>query len=192
MPASLRLPRHGDNEPSQVPGPPAPHLPCSPTPAGPSCQAVFRHASAAPALSTAKAPTSNFFQGSITRLLRSLSTLRRQGHPCPAQDSLPAAGYALPDGICYPRGGYERFLMPISHLPPFPGLAWRDDNQDEKAKGGVPVVQGGCSPLTEGGRSPTVVRGAAEPEGPAASDRARPGRMLLFVMNRRSQCRVDT
>ena len=40
MPASLRLSRHGDNETSQVPGPPAPHLPCSPTPTGPPCQAV--------------------------------------------------------------------------------------------------------------------------------------------------------
>ena len=40
------------------------------------------------------------------------------------------------------------------------------DNQNEKAKGcPPPVVQGGCSPLTEGGRSPTVVRGAAEPRG---------------------------
>ena len=39
MPASLRLSRHGDNETSQVPGPPAPHLPCSRTPTGP-CQAV--------------------------------------------------------------------------------------------------------------------------------------------------------
>ena len=67
------------------------------------------------------------FRGSITRLLRSLSTLRRR-RPRPAQDSLPAAGYALPGGIGYPQGGYEKFLMPISHLPPFPGLAWRDDS----------------------------------------------------------------
>ena len=49
------------NEASQVPGPPAPHLPCSRTPAGPSCQAILRHAGAAPAHSTTKAPTrSNF------------------------------------------------------------------------------------------------------------------------------------
>ena len=40
MPASLRRSRHGDNETSQVPGPPSPHLPCSPTPSGPPCQAV--------------------------------------------------------------------------------------------------------------------------------------------------------
>ena len=68
------------------------------------------------------------FRGSITRLLRSLSTLRRRGRPRPAQDSLPAAGYALPGGIGYPQGGYEKFQMPISHLPPFPSLAWRDES----------------------------------------------------------------
>ena len=76
-----------------------------------------RHAGAAPAHSTTKAPTRSNFRGSITRLLRSLSTLRPRGRPRPTQDSLPAAGYALPGGIGYPQGGYERFLMPISHLP---------------------------------------------------------------------------
>ena len=86
-----------------------------------------RHAGAAPAHSTTKAPTRSNFRGSITRLMRSLSTLRPRGRPRPTQDSLPAAGYALPGGIDYPQGGYERFLMPVSHLPPPPGLAWRDE-----------------------------------------------------------------
>ena len=86
----------------------------------------FRHVGAAPAIYTTKAPAITFFRGSITRLLRSLSTLRPQGRPRPTQDSLPAAGYALPSGIGYPQSGYERFLMPISHFPPFPGLTWRE------------------------------------------------------------------
>ena len=49
------------------------------------------------------------FRGSITQRLISLSTLRRGGHPPTAQDSLPAAGPALPDGIGYPQGFNERF-----------------------------------------------------------------------------------
>src|SRR4051794_18722406 len=42
------------------------------------------------------------FRGSIAGRLISLSTLRRGSHPPTTQDSLPAAGPALPDGIGYP------------------------------------------------------------------------------------------
>ena len=49
------------------------------------------------------------FRGSITRLRHWLSTLRRPGHPDTTQDSLPAAGQALPDGLDYPQGSIERF-----------------------------------------------------------------------------------
>src|SRR5208337_1241399 len=49
------------------------------------------------------------FRGSITQRLISLSTLRRGGLPPTAQDSLPAAGPALPDGVSYPQGFDERF-----------------------------------------------------------------------------------
>jgi len=45
-----------------------------------------------------------FFRGSITRLTCSLSTLRREGRPSTTQDSLPAAGQALPGGVGYPLG----------------------------------------------------------------------------------------
>ena len=38
-----------------------------------------------------------------------LSTLRRGGLPPTTQDSLPAAGPALPDGIGYPQGSDKRF-----------------------------------------------------------------------------------
>jgi hypothetical protein len=40
------------------------------------------------------------------------------------QDSLPAAGLALPDGLGYPQGSNERFqsLRPTSSRPPFSGL----------------------------------------------------------------------
>jgi hypothetical protein len=49
------------------------------------------------------------FRGSITRLRHWLSTLRRPGHPDTTQDSLPAVGQTLPDGLGYPQGSNERF-----------------------------------------------------------------------------------
>ena len=52
-------------------------------------------------LTTRKATAMNF-RGSITRLWHWLSTLCRVGHPTATQDSLPAAGQALPDGLDYP------------------------------------------------------------------------------------------
>jgi len=45
----------------------------------------------------------------MTRLLQSLSTLRRLGHPSATQDSLLAADHALPGGIGYPQGYSKRF-----------------------------------------------------------------------------------
>ena len=63
------------------------------------------------------------FRGSITRPAHSLSTLRRQGCPVTAQDSLPAGGL-----LC--RAGFEpaellREVSAVTSLPPHPGLAWR-------------------------------------------------------------------
>jgi len=50
------------------------------------------------------------FRGSITWLLDSLSTLRNAGYPNTTQDSLPAAGQALPGEIDSPGSG-ERFQV---------------------------------------------------------------------------------
>lgn len=50
------------------------------------------------------------FRGSIASLLNSLSTLRKAGYPDLTQDSLPAAGWALPGGIT-PLGSCERFQV---------------------------------------------------------------------------------
>jgi len=44
------------------------------------------------------------FRGSITRPVHSRSTLRRADHSTTTQDSLPAAGRALPGGVDYPLG----------------------------------------------------------------------------------------
>jgi len=59
------------------------------------------------------------FRGSITQRLISLSTLRREGRPSATQDSLPAAGPALPGGIGYPQGFDERFHIADSPFPSF-------------------------------------------------------------------------
>jgi hypothetical protein len=66
------------------------------------------------------------FRRSIAWLSDWLSTLRSAGYPATTQDSLPAAGQALPDGLS-PAG----FLRKVSKLLPyifssFPKLAWRN------------------------------------------------------------------
>ena len=44
------------------------------------------------------------------------------------QDSLPAAGLALPDGIGYPSSPLARFSQLLHLTPPCPGFAWRTIN----------------------------------------------------------------
>src|SRR5258707_7130470 len=65
----------------------------------------------APAMTTTKAPT----RSQLSRLNRTASGLAvyasSRALPHATQSSLPAAGQALPDGIGYPQGCYERFLM---------------------------------------------------------------------------------
>src|SRR5512142_2044730 len=63
------------------------------------------------------------FRGSRARPARSLSPLRSPGYPGTTQDSLPAAGQALPGGAGYPQGPNERF--PRHNAFPFPKLSWR-------------------------------------------------------------------
>ena len=58
------------------------------------------------------------FRRSIAWLSDSLSTLRSAGYPAPTQDSLPAAGQALPDGLFHPQGSDERFQSCFLHLIP--------------------------------------------------------------------------
>ena len=109
----------------------------------PGCHAKpFRHSSAAPADLTTKAPAIKF----LSRLNHTASAVAVYaspgGRPRQTQDSLPAADYALPGGIGYPQGGYERFLMLVSHLPPPPGLAWRDRSQTERFCGVLGSLSG--------------------------------------------------
>ena len=68
--------------------------------------------------------TARRFRGSIARRLISLSTLRRGRHPPTTQDSLPAAGPALPDGIGYPQGSQRK--VSSFRLSSFPELSERE------------------------------------------------------------------
>lgn len=90
-------------------GTPTLHLPCSQTPAGPSMSGHYNMSVLPPPLRQQRLPLLVQFRGSMTRLLQSLSTLRRLGHPSATQDSLLAADHALPGGIGYPQGYSKRF-----------------------------------------------------------------------------------
>ena len=106
-------------------GNPGGHCPCSSTPvgsgrlSGPRVSCLTRP----PPVSTTKAPGVLYFRGSITRPLTSLSTLRRMGRPTTTQDSLLAAGPALPGGIRTRRRG----------VPGTPYLtAWADSRKSRR------------------------------------------------------------
>jgi hypothetical protein len=104
-----RVPTHGDIRGSQVPV--EPHLsvcPCSRDPGRTDDSDRLRNVRAAPAHSTAKAPTIV-----LSRLSCMASELAVYASwcwlPIPTQDSLPAAGQALPDGTFTRKGSAERF-----------------------------------------------------------------------------------
>ena len=64
----------------------------------------------------------NVSRGSITRPGHSLSTLRRVDHSTTTQDSLPAAGQALPDGLATRRVPTKGFRAIYMAHPPFPSF----------------------------------------------------------------------
>lgn len=78
---------------------------------------------------------SYFFRGSITRLLRSLSTLRPRGRPHQRRKTrfrLPATLYRV--GLVTHRAATRGFLR--SHIfPPLPDLAWRDRSHTDESGG---------------------------------------------------------
>ena len=101
-------------------GNPGGHCPCSSTPAGsgrlsgPRVSCLTRP----PPVSTTKASSVLYFRGSITRPLTWLSTLRRMGCPTTTQDSLLAAGPALPGGIRTRRVSTKGFRVSSLFLLP--------------------------------------------------------------------------
>ena len=104
----------------RFPGNPDGHCPCSSTPAGsgrlsgPRVSCLTRP----PPVSTTKAPSVLYFRGSITRPLTWLSTLRRVSRPTATQDSLLAAGPALPGGIRTRRISMKGFRVRVSSSSP--------------------------------------------------------------------------
>ena len=101
-------------------GNPGGHCPCSSTPAGsgrlsgPRVSCLTRP----PHTSRTRAPRVFHFRGSITRPLTWLSTLRRVSRPTATQDSLPAAGPALPGEIRTPRVSMKGFRVQVSSSLP--------------------------------------------------------------------------
>jgi len=102
-------------------------MPCSPTPAEPTCQAITTRRRGPRLNHDEGSRVQSVFRGSITRPWYSLSTLRSAGYPDTTQDSLPAAGLALPGGFGYPQGSIERFQIAIHpcQSSSFPKLSWR-------------------------------------------------------------------
>ena len=62
------------------------------------------------------------FRRSIAWLSNSLSTLRGTGYPATTQDSLPAAGQALPDGLSTRKAPMKGFRFASYISSPFPKL----------------------------------------------------------------------
>ena len=109
-------------------------LPCSSTPAGLTHLALTMRRRG-PRCVHDEGSHVSYFRGSITRLRHWLSTLRRPGYPDATQDSLPAVGQALPDGLDYPQGSNERFSGCILHPSSFPkfNAAQGHNNQNSPA-----------------------------------------------------------
>ena len=104
----------GDGRISQVPGEPRLHLRRALRPRQDHWHLTGRDAMARPPWWQRRGLLHCRFRGSIPRLWCSLSTLRPGGFPPRTQDSLPAAGQALPGGLD-PQGSNERFQS-VLHL----------------------------------------------------------------------------
>ena len=98
-PARAEMRIGGDGRISQVPGEPPLHLRRALRPRQDHGRLTLRDALARPPWRGRQGLLHCRFRGSIPRLRCSLSTLRPGGRPPGTQDSLPAAGQALPDGL---------------------------------------------------------------------------------------------
>jgi hypothetical protein len=118
----------GSRRASQVPGEPPLCLRPVLRPRRDRRHQAIRCVGAAPVRLKTKARRGWCSRGSIARLGHSLSTLRGARYRDATQDSLPAAGQALPGGLAYPQGSSERFPRSNRYISsPFPKLAWRNN-----------------------------------------------------------------
>src|SRR5262249_12736341 len=114
--------RRGNDRISQVPGEPQVSV-ChvQSTPAG--LRAPDHYGAAAwPLVSEQQGLPRKVFRRSIAWLSGSLSTLRSAGYPRPTQDSLPAVGQTLLDGLSTRRVPTKGFRVLTASHPPFPSL----------------------------------------------------------------------
>ncbi len=112
-------------------GNPRDHCPCSSTPVGPAkfCGTKCNATDAALEHVHNEGSWRLSFSG-LNRTAFDLAVYASQGKsPNPTQDSLLAAGPALPGGIGYPQGSNERFPS-FEALSPFPSFSWRKDVQN--------------------------------------------------------------
>jgi hypothetical protein len=127
----------GNDRTSHVPEEPPVHLPCSPTPVGPTPPGHNGDASAAPADSKTRAPTRK-----LSRLNHTASALAVYASPGllppPTQDSLRLPARLYRTGF-EPAGSYERFLSvyptslsPFSSTACLAGLSWRKESFSAK------------------------------------------------------------
>jgi hypothetical protein len=93
------------------------------------------------------------FRRSIAWLSNWLSTLRSAGYPDTTQDSLPAAGQALPDGLCTRRVPLKSFRVVSLHLILPSQASWRNDI-DRRAFGTATDRPGFCTEMTFGDGRP--------------------------------------
>src|SRR5215210_2357515 len=110
----------------RFPGTPRVPWPCSPTPAGPDTPGPLRRAGAAPAFDKSKGSRDDLSR--LNRTAWALAVYASQWEsPPPTQDSLPAAGQALPGGIrATRRVPLKGFRVRVSSS--FPELSWRNAN----------------------------------------------------------------
>ena len=83
-------------------------------------------AAARPLVSEKQRLPRKVFRRSIAWLSASLSTLRRTGYPGTTQDSLPAVGQTLLDGLSPARFQRKVSECFVTSHPPSPGFAWRN------------------------------------------------------------------
>ena len=93
----------------------------TPTPAGPQAPDHYRAAAWPWVIEQPRLPR-GVFRRSIAWLPDSLFTLRRTGYPVATQNSLPAVGQTLPDGLSTRKVPTEGFRVLSSSHPPSPSL----------------------------------------------------------------------
>jgi hypothetical protein len=144
--------RGGDDRISQFPGEPQASVRhVQSTPAGPL--APDRYGAARPLVSEEQGLPGKVFRGSIAGLSDSLATLRSAGYPRPTQDSLPAVGQTLLDGLFTRRVPMRGFRVSTTSHPPLPSLPGAIGSTEASGKS----LRGSMRPtrrLRSPGRSP--------------------------------------